>query len=394
MYRDYFQLRERPFAHAPGQRFFMANPGVGDAVARLRQVLTARDAMAVITGGPGVGKSTIVEQALAAAGDGIIITRVDLRFAEPDELFPLLLLALGEETGETGTARAVHAVRRAMGRFGRHGQRIVLSLDCTGLTAELARQLLRLMNLAGEHDCQLNLILQGPHALHQQLDLPGLIQLRQRVSYRFRMRPLTLVETDRYIRQQIEAAGGDAASAITGSVSAAVYCYVAGVPRLINTLMDAAFSDACLARITQPDGSLVKRSAEQLGWKPLTPKQAETAPLPKTALVNGDSLSRSSHLRVLPSHPAAPAVPARPSPVPMAGLAARAASLATSDAVRATPRRADSLPRPPVTMQATDTGATGMLRLQDLDERFAEAVFGKEPRDLTVGGCEPGIDRS
>lgn len=395
MYRNHFKLRERPFTQSPGQRFFLPNAGVADAVTRLRHLLAARDAVAIITGGPGVGKSAIVEQALIMAGDDVVAARVDMRFAEAEELFPSLLLALGEPAAEsTGTAQALHAVRRAISGCSERGQRIALVLDCAGLTSELAKQLLRLVNLAGEHGCQLNVILQGPHNLHQQVDLPALIQLRQRVGCRYRVRPLTIAETDRYIRHQIDAVGGNAGVTIAATVAAAVYCYVAGVPRLINTLMDTAFTDACLARIEQPDGSLIRRTAEQLGWRPLAPKPAEDAPPPtRTTPAKADALAQTSRRPALAPLRPVPAAPLRPVPVTMSTLAARAASLRHNDPVRLAPRRIDVPARPPVAMDAMDTGATGMLRLQDLDERFAEAVFGRAAEETAAGVREPGIDR-
>jgi len=35
-------------------------------------------------------------------------------------------------------------------------------------------------------------------------------------------------------------------------------------------------------------------------------------------------------------------------------------------------------------MDANDTGATGMLRLEDLDERFAETMFSEESGHFKV----------
>jgi type II secretory pathway predicted ATPase ExeA len=402
MYRDYFKLRERPFTQGPGQRFFMPNSAVADAIGRLQHLVTARDAIAVVTGGPGVGKSAIVEQALTATGERVVVARVDMRHAEAEELCPAVLLALGEELDNPTVARAYHAMRRVMGRCGREGQRLVLALDTSGLTADLARHLLRLANLAGDHDCQLNIVLQGPHALHQQVDLPALIQLRQRVGFRHRVRPLTLAETDRYIRHQVEAAGGDAAVIVTGTVSAAVYCYVAGVPRLINTLMDATLSDACLAEVGQPDGSLIKRAAEQLGWKPLTPKQADgtpaaaspTATKPAPAPGRPDSGSQTSRMRALRPVPATSPPPARLATVPAASLAARAAPPPANDPMRLEPRKPVAAPRPLVAMDSTDTSATGMLRLQDLDERFAESIFGRDIEEAASRLRARGPDNS
>jgi len=158
-------------------------------------------------------------------------------------------------------------------------RRLILTLDVGGITADVARHLLRLVNLAGELGCQMNLVLMGPHPLHQQLDLPALIHLRQRIAFRYRVRPLTLVETDRYIRHQLEIAGAAPGEVMSSNVAAAVYCFVAGVPRLINTLLDATLSDACAHGVQRPDGNIVRRTAEALGWKPLAPQQPVAGPV-------------------------------------------------------------------------------------------------------------------
>jgi type II secretory pathway predicted ATPase ExeA len=455
VYRDYFKLRERPFTHAPGQRFFVANPGVADAITRLQHVLTARDAIAVLSGGPGVGKTAIVEQALSAMGERVVAVRVDMRYAEPEDLYVSLLLALGEDTAATGPAKALHGLRQAMARFVREGRRVVLSLDTGGMTADLAKHLLRVTNLAGEQDCQLNIVLMGPHSLHQQLDLPALIQLRQRAAYRHRVRPLTLSETDRYIRHQIEAAGGDPVTTLTTTVAAAVYCYVAGVPRLVNTLMDSALSHACINKQERPDGNQIKRTAEDLGWKPLSPPQsaADAANAVRTASPGGPRTptaergaapagagksAQTGRLAVLVPPPSAdraraaagvaaaaggnPPRPVQPAPTE-ATLQLRGAgrdnetartgrypslvSLASPEPARPTSifRQPDGAPRPaatpavgrtpppPIAMDPIDTSATGMLRLQDLDERFAETIFGKD-LDEAAATLRKGPDKS
>lgn len=413
MYRDHFSFRERPFTHAPGKRFFAASSTVSEAVARLQDVFTARDAIAVVSGGPGVGKTTLVECALAALSGRATAARVDLRFGEPEDLYAAILLALGEDAAGLRPVQAQHALRRKMAHFVHDDQRLVLCLDIGGISTEVAKHLLRVVNLAGEHDCQMNVALMGPHPLHQQLDVPALIQLRQRIAFRHRARPLTLSDTDRYLRHQVEAAGGDPTSLVSSSVSAAVYCYVAGVPRLINTLMDATFAEACVQKLPRPDSNAVRRSAELLGWKPMAPAQpageapkpTATAPRqapprsspPKVAIVSSSSMAPRSPAAEKPAAAEA-RVADLPPPSEMTlalrkaadgdsgstgrfaalSLASSAASPTAAVFGGSEPAARRSGGAPLIAMDATDTSATGMLRLQDLDDRFAETIFGKE----------------
>lgn len=403
VYREHFKLKDRPFAHAPGERTFQANATMSDALGRLQQLFTARDAVAVVTGGPGVGKSTLVEYALAALGSRVQAARVDLRYGDPADLCAATLLALGTTPSSMAPAQVHHELRLAMGRLAAEDKRLVLCLDISGISADIARHLLRIANLAGERGCQLNIVLMGPHPLHQQVDVPALIQLRQRIAFRHRVRPLTLAETDRYIRHQVEAVGADATALLSSNVGAAVYCYVAGVPRLINTLLDAALSDACLQGVQRPDGNFVKRTAEGLGWKPMTPPQsasdaaarpASAAPRPAAVRSSPPKIAAFASAERPRSTAAADAAgkPELPEPSELtlalrAGAAAEAASVSLA-AENRSPTAAifggsdggsrNEVPPPPVAMDEVDTSATGMLRLQDLDERFAETIFGRE----------------
>jgi hypothetical protein len=121
--------------------------------------------------------------------------------------------------------------------------------------------------------------------------------------------------------------------------------------------------------------------AEQLGWKPIGKRGAADL--------------ASTPLSATPPHPAGQAAP------PPVAAETAAAALSASDATLKlqigrtedapvpagihagapagswNPRK-ESRPALPVPMDENDTGATGMLRLEDLDERFAETMFSED----------------
>jgi type II secretory pathway predicted ATPase ExeA len=382
----------RPFSNSP---YFVANPLQAHALVRLRQAVTFPGGVAVLSGGPGVGKSAFVRQALAPADSDVQLLPVDLRSAEPGEFIEAILDGLGAASGGSSGVPLMARLREALLAQRTSGRQLIIALDVPGINVDLARRLLRFAHLCSEQQAPVSLVLQGPHTLHQLLDVPGLIQLRQRLSFRLKLRPLTLLETSGYLRHCLTAGRANPDEITAVNAAASVYLYVAGVPRLINTLMDAAIGEVQARQSGRVDADLIRQVAEQLGWKPIgnrgpvdlvkTPPAAPTRPV-------ADRVSARSPVPEAPRAPEPPADPApaseitarlRNGPAPFSATSVPPADVAAP--APTTERRAPgSRPPPLVPMDDTDTGATGMLRLEDLDERFAETLFSEDSGHFKV----------
>lgn len=393
MYVDHFKFQERPFANSPGTGYFLAASEFEMTIARIQETMLARDAVAVLTGGPGVGKSSIVAHARKTIEDRAVVAYVDMRQTDPELLYDMLLLSLGADSGSGNTADSLNLLRAAINSHYKKNRRVTAVIDISGLTVERAKRLLRLVHMAGEPGGQLNIILLGPHTLHKLLDTPGLIHIRQRVGYRCRIRPLSVAETEGYIRHQLDTVGGDFDQVLTSEVAKSVYRYVSGVPRLINTLMDSALSEAGVQRLNALTPELMDEMAADLGWRPLSrvekkPAPAKTAAAPPPSNEVADPTRRSSDL----PEPKKSNGDARKESTGRLLAAAGLLDAEKDQAGADSPGAPESYPAPtavpdepqPETpaaypeMSATDTGATGMLKLEDLDAQFAESAFGDD----------------
>lgn len=375
----------RPFTNSP---YFVANPLQANAVVRLRQAATFPGGIAVLSGGPGVGKSAFIRHALAAVDSDVQVLPVDLRSAEPAEFLDAVLHGLGATSGHASGEALTLRLREALLAQRTSGRQPILALDVATLNVDVARRLLRFLHLCGEQQTPVSLILQGPHTLHELLDVPGLIQLRQRLSFRQKMRPLTLLETSGYLRHCLTEGGANPEEIMAPNAAASVYLYVAGVPRLINTLMDATLGELRARQASRIDADLVRQVAEQLGWKPIGTRGA--ADLVRKPPV---SPTRRTADRVVPRPTVPDAAPAPPPPAELlpASDITRRLQLSRTPVTPPPPEEAspppaaerrapapESRPPPAVPMDEADTGATGMLRLEDLDERFAETLFSED----------------
>jgi len=407
MYTEHFKLSDTPFSNSPGDGFFTPNENFETAVTRMEQVLMSRDAVALISGGPGVGKTTIVSTAANRVGDKAVVAYIDMRLTNPDLLYDLLLLKLGGESGAGDQATSLHRLKMAIARHNEEqGRKVTAVIDVSSLTIERAKRIMQLIHMTGDPDGQLNVVLLGPHVLHKLLDAPGLIHIRQRVTYRYRVRPLTVAETETYINAQIEHAGGQPGSVMMHGTSILVFKYVGGVPRLINTLMDAALSYAAEQGEESVTPDTVNEVAQLLGWRRLSDRKSAPAkkstaaaakPAPQKATAPAQSKEDSSPLEAMSLSLSEPDSSSSKTSSDDEGTAMlMAAALDTppesgDDKPESKPNNELSLAEKDKKldessvpeMDADDTSATGMLRLEDLDARFAETIFGDDFKKAT-----------
>ena len=400
MYPDFFSLAKRPFVNEPGADYFASREDANDAIARIGNILLGRDSIGIITGGPGVGKTALIARACADVRDEVSIISVDLRQNEPELLYDLMLLGLGADSTAQDEAAALHRLRAMIARERESGRTVSVIIDVNGLNVDRAKRLLNLAHMAGAKGGQLNMILAGPHMLHKLLDSPGLIHMRQRVSFRYRVRPLTVGETDAYVARQITCAGGDPERILAPGIGISLFRFVAGVPRLINTLMDTVLAEGALRKVEWITPELVTQVAEELGWKPLTktphaPEASQQAAQPVLAdaaagpeATPPGSEGRQPERATPPREVRMPAITSEDT----ARLLAATGLLESDDAIPAAasseksggpkpdiPRLGDIAAAGIPEMSAEDTSATGMLKLEDLDAKLAETVFGEDP---------------
>jgi hypothetical protein len=161
---------------------------------------------------------------------------------------------------------------------------------------------------------------------------------------------------------------------------------------LINTLMDAALSEAAVQRLNALTPALIDEMAADLGWKPLSraekkPAPAKTAAAPSSSTETAELTRRSSDSLPAKSNGNA-SKDSTGRLLAAAGLldtkkeqtgTGRAAEPAAQDVPASVPDEPrDDAPSAYPEMSASDTGATGMLKLEDLDAQFAESAFGDD----------------
>jgi general secretion pathway protein A len=121
-------------------------------------------------------------------------------------------------------------------------ERVVLIIDeAQNLSEKTLEEIRMLSNLESEKHHLIQMILVGQPQLKEKLQRKSLEQFVQRVTVNCHLDALDKVEVENYIHHRLTVAGAQNLDVFDQEALKAVYKHSLGIPRLINTLCDAAF---------------------------------------------------------------------------------------------------------------------------------------------------------
>ena len=213
---------------------------------RLAADLGAREPFLVLTGEPGIGKSTLVHEGLARWEAHVTSAVLTYPPADGDELLEEVVRRFGAEPPEGASrSKLVACLEGALAAIADTGCIPMLVVDDAHALSPGALEGLRLLVSAAEQSRhRLEVLLVGLPALDILLDDASQAALRQRISVRATLGPMSEGETRRYLRHRASAAGGDGANLFPRKTCTAIAERSGGVPRQVNALAAAAMRAA------------------------------------------------------------------------------------------------------------------------------------------------------
>jgi general secretion pathway protein A len=147
----------------------------------------------------------------------------------------------------------------------RQGRRVLLIIDEAQTLSENTLEQVRLLsNLETSREKLIQILLLGQPELDRKLDGRGLRQLRQRISVRWKLEPLSPEETRAYVRHRLSVAAGAPKELFTEAALREVHWRTGGVPRLVNQLCDRALLAGYAARSAQIRPALIRSAAREI----------------------------------------------------------------------------------------------------------------------------------
>lgn len=290
LYQDHFGIRENPFSIIPDPHYLYMSQRHQEALAHLLYGISESGGFVVLTGEVGTGKTTIcralIEQLPENVDLGLILnprlSEIELMAALCDEMH------IPYTPGLSSLKDFFDIINRHLLHAHADGRNPVLMIDeAQNLSVEVLELIRLLTNLETADKKLLQIILVGQPELNHILAQENQRQTAQRITARYHLMPLGLVEARNYIGHRLHVAGMDGHVFNNASIKA-VHKAARGIPRLVNTICDRALLAAYAEgrqMVTQKIAR--KAAAEVLGTAYLAPARSVWRMLGLAFIVTG-----------------------------------------------------------------------------------------------------------
>lgn len=262
MYLDFYKIKDEPFRLTPDPRFLQKSHYF--ALKVLLQGVAQRKGLMVLTGGIGLGKTTVVNALLtilAKAGasrfpTGLIVNpRLNY-----EELLEMLLTEFQVHCSSSSRAQKLLAFHTVLlGAQQNRGTVTVVVDEAHLLSSDVLEELRLLMNAESYRGKFLQVLLCGQPELEILLRRPELDAVRQRIALSAALRNFTLAETQNYIQERLRAVGL-LDSPFSENSLRIIHSSTNGIPRLVNILCDSCMTIAAEQRCTEIGEDVVRAS--------------------------------------------------------------------------------------------------------------------------------------
>ena len=278
-YETFYGFQERPFASAPDLRFLYHSAAHDAASESLLTAISRRDAVTVLTGPAGAGKTLLCSAVIDQLDSRTMTSVIRDPSLTLDDLLEQMLIDFGVMSRDDSRARGGRhdALTTALQSFSSslaplQAAAVIVIDDAHRLATEVIDHLDILTGGGG--GSALVLILVGEPALLKMLKRPALRALDERIAARVALGPLEADEIPGYIAHRLRSAGDAARVEFDDEAIGVILALSDGVPGVVSALCDRALSKGFESSAAVIDAKLVEQAARGLGLAPAGDRRA------------------------------------------------------------------------------------------------------------------------
>ncbi|MBI5557812.1 MAG: AAA family ATPase [Deltaproteobacteria bacterium] len=272
MYRDFYNLKEKPFQITTDPRFLWLGEKHKEAFATLKYGILDDKGFLLLTGDVGTGKTTLINALVRSLTSKVILAKIPDPKLEEMDFYRIIAsqFAIKKPFNSKGEFLLIFTefLERAYGA----GKQVLLIADeAQRLSPALLEDIRHLSNIEKDHVKLLNIFFVGQVEFNNILLEKKNRAIRQRITIHYALEPLTETETGEYISHRLLMAGcGD--EIFSEDAAREVYRFSGGAPRLINIICDRALLTGFVENKKKIDAVVVKECAGELAISPYVEK--------------------------------------------------------------------------------------------------------------------------
>jgi len=246
MYQEYFGLKEAPFSITPDTSYFYAHGHYSEALNTLLVALRTGEGFIKVTGEVGTGKTMLCRKLLNTIEDRFVTAYIPNPMLTPYGLQSAVADELGlDMSRHYGHHQLLKMISNRLLELTADGKNVVLCIDeAQAMPVETMEALRLLTNLETEKEKLLQVILFGQPELDEHLNEKNVRQLKQRITFSYKLKPIDREGMELYLTHRLGIAGYKGGNLFEVKAMRSLFKASRGIPRLINILSHKSMMSA------------------------------------------------------------------------------------------------------------------------------------------------------
>lgn len=248
MYLDHFGLNQSPFKITPNTEFFYTGGNRGAILDALLYAIIHGEGIVKVTGEIGSGKTMLCRMLESMLPDNVEAIYLANPSLNRDEVFHAIAGELGLATEGKRGGEIMRLMQNCLIEKHAASKQVVLLVEeAQAMPLDTLEEIRLLSNLETAHHKLLQIVLFGQPELDDNLNLPQMRQLKERITHGFKVPPLDQKDIPEYLMFRMRAAGYHGPNIFSAGAIKLITAASQGITRRINVLADkallAAFSE-------------------------------------------------------------------------------------------------------------------------------------------------------
>lgn len=264
MYLNHYKIKAKPFQISCDPRFLWMGEKHKEALAMLHYGIMENRGFLLLTGEVGTGKTILINRLVTHLPANTVVTTLPDPDLTPMDFFHLIADGFRISSAFKTKGEFIINLRKFLYHQANRHKRVLLFIDeAQRLNKRLIEEIRVLSNIEYYDRKLINIFFAGQQEFNKTLMQPQHRALAQRITIRFHLEPLSLAETDKYIRHRLKVAGNPNPLFMPDSIEK-VFEYSAGIPRLINIICDHALLTGYVQNKSRINADIINECADEL----------------------------------------------------------------------------------------------------------------------------------